>query len=437
MAISQGRFKVAPPCRTLQGEGIDEDEAQPPRASACSVTSTASLSQDATLRAIAGKHARHFVPESLPWQMVLWITRVIQLCWLVCAVLSALEAFGVWVVDYQRPAEHEAGKHGHELLMETLRLSLMPVSMEWPHGRMFSPQALACSARASGELLVSTPFALYETVGQQLGRSLQDAGVVDMSPTTSPLCASAPRGGDASCILVDVEGSGLVFWPLGEDRSGPSTRQLPIEGPAWRLVAGGVVRCDDARGLAGAALEATADSCLLLAGWDGQMLVVAVVPSEAGPGSLPPRSAAVRPTLDVQLDVDDPDVVGSASGRRGAGLPASGAARQPLQPMAPVALSFEPRSGRLWALLEGGSLEVWDLYLARHLGGWRPRWTVAAGTPFEPLALCDGGDAGVFVAGRCSTGPMLLHTPQPYVLPLRRGLIDASPADSGESSAAA
>merc|ERR1719499_2621119 len=57
---------------------------------------------DQTLVAMAGEHARHFVPERLPWQVLSRMTRVLQFCWAMSGLFALLKEMQIYQVDFQQ-----------------------------------------------------------------------------------------------------------------------------------------------------------------------------------------------------------------------------------------------------------------------------------------------------------------------------------------------
>lgn len=53
--------------------------------------------QDPTIRAVAGKHARDFVPERLPWQILCRLTRVCQVTWFVPLDSNQMQIGFSWI----------------------------------------------------------------------------------------------------------------------------------------------------------------------------------------------------------------------------------------------------------------------------------------------------------------------------------------------------
>jgi len=359
---------------------------------ASSSSSALPSARDPTLVAMAGKHARHFVPERLPWQVLSRMTRVLQGCWLFSGVMALLKELHMYQVDFQQHPGHErrlqcAAGSGMGLEFEEL-------AAEWPQGSFFRPQGLWCPSSTPGEVWVGSPSAVYSgsAAGGQV--RLTQIASAQLPPSASVLCPPSEVGGMSSdaCLLASVGDGGLWIWPMGHHRGGPLAVNLLLESAPWQSVAGGVVHCNaTARLLPGDDVGGATEWCLVLAGWDGELLPVAVVPLPGGPGSPPRAGSVVRPGLDVPL----------APGRAYLG--------------GTRALHFEPRSGRLWALLPGGEIEAWELLSTRPLGHWpSPRWP-AASSAASVVALCAhaaGGELFALARGGAS-GPRLLRARLP------------------------
>ncbi|CAE7820366.1 Gar1 [Symbiodinium sp. CCMP2592] len=110
-------------------------------------------SGDRTLRAMAGKHARDFVPERLPWQILCRMTRVCQLTWAMCGVMVLLKELGLVQVDFQQGSARALAAP-EPLVLEEVRL-------DWPNGTLFLPAMLHCPASSVEPLLLASPTSLF------------------------------------------------------------------------------------------------------------------------------------------------------------------------------------------------------------------------------------------------------------------------------------
>eukprot|EP00928_Gymnodinium_smaydae_P028030 TRINITY_DN21492_c0_g1_i1.p1 TRINITY_DN21492_c0_g1~~TRINITY_DN21492_c0_g1_i1.p1 ORF type:complete len:1106 (+),score=213.40 TRINITY_DN21492_c0_g1_i1:79-3318(+) len=424
-------------------------------------------------RSADGKSVRFTKVDRMPWSTTRRLTRMLQFCWLLLAVLQALQLryFGVFRIDYPLPqAERRRrlsdaapaatptaplGASGGEVA--TMALERVVVDA-WPHGSYSEPVSVTCLPDSSG-VVVGVGQLLYaahpaddeERQRPPSGRPLRlqrrplprhrfPSGAV-------PLCASSAgtvaSGASDLCLFgtLTAGGRGVALWRFGastasDGTGGDASVVLPIQGggPAWRRFAGAVFRCGE---LEASLLPRTAPAvvrddwgrsgewCLLLAGWDGQRLPVAVVRLPGAPSEPPARGAQVAAYFDLPLPpaaapppaAKSPAAPGAAAvaplSRRSAArsrrrLAASSAAvggrEQGTVCAAAVAarrgsteaaranvsaMHLDPGSGRLWAALEDGtSLQAWDLKALRSLGRWAPQGARRI------LALCERGTAG-------------------------------------------
>jgi len=357
--------------RSVSAAAADGQASPEPRpAGSPRIPEQAQGSQDQTLVAMAGEHARHFVPERLPWQVLSRMTRVLQLCWLYTGIMALLKETHLYQVDYQQHPGHEGRR-----LQAAQQWDFQQVNVQWPHGEFFRPSSLSCNL--GGDLVVGSPFAHYRTVGAPTGAGPWGLAEVDrfrLPVATAALCPApggAGAGATGPCLLAAPAAAGISFWSAGASTS----VTLPIEGDPWRLLTGAVVDCGTVAGML-AADEAESNWCLLLVGWDGELLPVAALPLPGGPRDPPAPSSRVRPIFDAPVP------------------PASEA----------QALHLEPSRGRLWALLASGDLMAWDLLGARSLGRWRPFFP-DVGSATRLAAVCEDVASGtLFAVGR---GPFL------------------------------
>lgn len=365
--------------------------------------------RDPTLVAMAGENAKHFVPERLPWQVLMRMTRVLQLCWFYSGLMTVLKEMGIYQVDFQQHPAHEGRRLG---IVKSWDFE--EAFIEWPQGSFFRPQGVVCprdTADIAGstsydewQVVISSPFATYTAAiaGSATPARLDEAFRSRASPgetlicnrTEAPLGPSVAPAPKSDCIFVAPDQGGLAFWPAGAARSGPSAAVLPLDSAPWKLIAGGIVPCRSVGSLLPPQDKGESLSCLVLAGWDGTMLPVAVLPLPLS-GLLPSRGHLVQPSVDV-----------------------------PLYPIGErleiVALHFAPESGRLWAIKAGNEVQAWDLLKSRSLGRLKLQWPYGDGVGgaaagFQPAAVCEDTWRGVLVAvGRSGIGgPTLLRARLP------------------------
>lgn len=320
--------------------------------------------RDPTLVAMAGANAQHFVPEKLPWQVLRNITRVLQVCWFWSGLMAFLKEVHVYQVDFQQHPAHE------RRLCEAKVWPFDQMAIDWPHGSFFRPQGLLCPEGQS--FLVASPFAVYAAAPVGAGESQGSSSVRldEVWRGRLPAVGSACAGSFAQCLLFAPAEGRIEVWRPGHPRSA-----LALEDQApWLRVAGSITTCKQVATLLPE--EASADFCLLLAGWDGRLIPVAAVPlaghiEEEGGLHLEPTK--LQPGLDAPLQ--------DAS-------------------KAVAALHME-RGGLLWALLVSGDVEAWDLLSSRSLGRWRARFSDAS---FQPIAMCQDSTFGFLVLGHNVTG---------------------------------
>lgn len=275
------------------------------------------------------------------------------------------------------------------------------------------------------ELAVGSPFALYSLRIPPGGFSeaetnrgvtrLRRLGTAGLPPSTAAICESGVRNVSTendtftrideeppivSCVLVAPAAGGVVLWPASSDGGhlGANATILPVEVSPWRLSTGASIPCDSLSQLLPAWQRGKAASCLVLAGWDGSAIAVAVLPLVEG-RVLHDQLGTVRTSR-------------AAAEQR--------AAVAPLQPtviakrrVGVVALHLEPSRGRLWVVLDSMELEAFDIVSARSLGRRRPRWPLASPEDFHADAICEmaaNSGAEFYAVGRLrESSPLLLR----------------------------
>lgn len=322
--------------------------------------------RDRTLVAMAGENAKHFVPEKLPWQVLRNITRVLQVCWFWSGLMALLKEVHVYQVDFQ---QHPGGERR---LCLSEDWPFEEIHADWPHGSFFRPQGLFCTRSKGDDLFVASPFAVY-AVEIMENVELREVSRSRIPAKTTAACSVEPTTGIKGCLLLAVSANGLDVWQAGSARSLATTVPLD-DGGSWKLVAGAVLRCSHMDKLLTAEELDIASWCLLLAGWDGNMIPVAAIPLSHGSDSPPAVGAVIRPGLDAPFHRSD--------------------AKQ-----AVVAMHLQPTHGRLWAVLSTGEVEAWNLLAAYSYGRWRPSWPGTASQRFRPVALCEDFHSNIVAIG--------------------------------------
>jgi len=364
--------------------------------------------------------------ERLPWKTVSRFTRMLQFCWMLLGVIKVLELIGVVSVDIPVPPDDDrrrrlgASPRLVQSAQRTVRFERLEV--QWPYGAYFRPESLTCLPAWSPEqvqrIYVGSSTMLYQlggAAGHLAARSdldtLSDVSKFELRPALPrgafpvgavAMCGPAEAGaGDRACLWGALEDDGVAVWTFGERRRpGSNAVLLPLHSERpWRHFTGAIAPCRDAARLQPQgvspmphpsvdrrAAEAVEPSwCLLLAGWDGESLPVAVVPLSSGPSMLPSEGAAVSAYVDAPL-------------------------AQLVSRATVSALHLSAGGRRLWAVLFGGHLQAWDLHALQVLGLWGLLGPTQAGE-MDPVALCEDPSSGrlMLAAVGAAGGPQLLQ----------------------------
>lgn len=329
---------------------------------------------------IAGPHAKHFVPERLPWQVLRGVTRILQLSWSFTGMMAVLLELGIYRIDYQ---QHPGGDRqlSARRLSSDLSLSFEDVQVEWPHGDFFEAEGISwlatevfaetsgstSSTSRGGSMMFSSAFTNYLARGDGRNGPLKLQEFADFLPGV--VAVNGP-GGVRFLASSSQSEAKLFLWPFHEAaacRGDASRAELSLAGrdaAPWRCMAGTFQHCEANQ----------SHWCLLLAGWDGVRALVAEIHVEdmcvlpAGP---------VRPSYSVPIEVD----------------------------ATPRAFTFIRRQGSLQLLgLFRSSIQAWDLQAKKAL--WRSRgWS----EDFKALSLAeDAGSSELYVVGRGRIGSRLL-----------------------------
>ncbi|CAE7943777.1 unnamed protein product, partial [Symbiodinium sp. KB8] len=371
-------------------------------------------------------HTPHL--QRLPWKVLFYCTRSLQVGWLLMTVIYVLELFGLFElnvqVDKQKESIAEDGRleeveeeghgvaeeqigHGERRLGLRRLLGLLPwgrpepdfVFRRWPvpwPSALIRPDSLHLSA---GELVIGTPYQLYRAVpGSNSSWPLRRIAALqpkeDFAVGEVPLCEEA-----GSCLKATLSEG---FLRLSLSGAGSESAVARISGSPWRNLAGIQVPCESLQTMLSAAQpEPVQGRCLLIAGWDGVRLPVAVIRRPMHGEQWP---EVVHPFFDVPFKIP--------AGRPGAlearARPAEDSCAASNKEV--LSLTLEPDAAqaslRLWALREGGELFSWELLSGRTLGRWN---LPGFGRDFEAAAICTGqasgqGRAQLILAGRSRLG---------------------------------
>lgn len=339
---------------------------------------------------IAGEQKR----ERLPWKTIRRLTSLLQIGWVFLGVQLALQDAGWMDISFMYGGTDDFDWRRRLASQKAQPELLIAEKVEaiWPHAGFFRPVALSCVPLPghTDRLLIAGPYSVYEsTVSLASSASLQMAPMprASLPVGTAVLCkrleVDLENASDSpECMLGLLTEGGLAVWQFGDARS--SATILPVEGQPWKSMTGSVLRCDRL-GYQAAPAEDQAFWCLVLAGWDGERIPVAVVPLGVGSGEkfAIAAGAAVRPRFDVPLELGPPSAALDV----------------------PPALHLDPGTGRLLALLRGHGkateLQAWDLAGEQRSLGRRQLPASLAGddSDFDAVACCMATSGGLLLAG--------------------------------------
>ena len=332
--------------------------------------------------------------QRLPWKVLYYNTRCLQVGWLIMFLINFLEELGMFQINVQTmemkeiEEQHEE-KHIEEVIDTEIedgmaielpdhhrRLSGMlgwsssswrftRWPLQWPRPDVFKTEAMHCRSGLTLPML-STSYQLFKVVQnttQPMRRlELEEQSTKSFAVSSAMICGSEAK---EECLNAAVTADGLHLWGDGVDT------HLQIKGKAWRRVSGVQASCESLEPLlrASHAGEPWTGRCLLLAGWDGSHLPVVVLPWPSA------AAAMVSPMFDVPLRLP------GRQGRKG-GSHSSKSVQV-------TSLSMEAAELRLWAL-QGRDLWGWELLSGRVLGRWAlPDFN----RDFEATAICAGSSA--------------------------------------------
>lgn len=370
--------------------------------------------------------------QRLPWKVMCSCTRGLQLGWLIIGVASTLEEVGVLQVNVQVSPESSRVPEAQERrllewvwsamfssgLEESAAWQVRRLTVEWPQHRIFRPESVSCLL-GENNILIGNGHQLYLSPPlAEIHRKLEPISWEDLPndvfpPETVPLCATPSASSRSEtpwrsrCLMSSItkDGHELLLWSPSDSNA----EAIRIKGSAWRKHAGIQVPCHMLEEWLNASdvgrTSRLASNCLVLVGWDGHRLPVAVL-------RLGERS--VTPLFDAPFAL--PRGVAGSAGQVDDSCPLASSSRQ--AKLEVLSLSLETmlqedssdrdtsqegfRDVRLWSLLTDGSLQGWNLIAGKSLGRWKPK----ALSDLRATSICSvASKAGseVIVAGRRET----------------------------------
>lgn len=384
---------------------------------------------------IAGNTGGKWLPtgehhiQRLPWKVLYYNTRSLQVAWLIMFVINLMEQCGMFLInvqtmDMKEIEEHQEEEDIREVINSEIehgeaiegppdhhrRLfsigawsspswSFQRWPIQWPQPAIFKAEAMHCRSGTSLPLL-STSYKLFKVVrNATLSKQrleLEELNAKSFPASSVMICDSEAK---EECLQAALTTQGLRLWSSEVDTT------VQITGKTWRRVAGVQAPCESLEPLLRASPvgRSWTGRCLLLAGWDGSRLPVAVLP-------WPSAGATVSPIVDAPLTLPGRQV--RPRGARDAQSPSTATCAAEGSTVQVKSLSLEASALRLWAL-QGQDLWGWDLLHGRVLG----RWTLPDfRRGFEATAICAGSGATrrprLMLAGRIiddgRPGPELL-----------------------------
>ncbi|CAK9112452.1 Hypothetical protein SCF082_LOCUS52132, partial [Durusdinium trenchii] len=92
---------------------------------------------------LAGPHAKHFVPERLPWQVLRGVTRILQFSWTFVGMMAVLRELGIYQIDFQQHPGGERRLSAAPKSTEDFTLNFEEVEVSWPHGAFFEAEVIS------------------------------------------------------------------------------------------------------------------------------------------------------------------------------------------------------------------------------------------------------------------------------------------------------
>lgn len=317
----------------------------------------------------------------LPWNLVSFVTRTIQLVWLGLGILAILRETKTHIFDWQVSHIVEERRLA---AVQVPELVFQPLNISWPYGRFFSPEAVSC--QPNGGVFVGSTFSQYTLLDLEDPIQLLEMPSQDVPASWRLVCDKS----GLECLWIEQQDEMLTLLHANRTAGveGPLTVELGATvGSRHRFLAGSLVPC--------ASLEqdlhpkTTSRSCLLLVLGDGTneiSFATVVLPRTQEEVS----SLKMRLTLRSQLALE---LKNTTSKQDPSAAP---------EQVDAVYLDVV-QEGRLWILVSSGRLELWDFIGSRRLRSF--------GLPkgFRGSGLCTRDRDGLLlIAGRMQQLPVML-----------------------------
>ncbi|CAE7806411.1 FCPF [Symbiodinium sp. CCMP2592] len=320
----------------------------------------------------------------LPWNLVSFVTRTIQLVWLALGIAAILRETKTHIFDWQVSHIVEERRLA---AVQVSELVFQPLNISWPYGGFFSPEAVSC--QPNGAVFVGSTFAQYTLLDLEDPIQLLEMPSQDIPASWRLVCDK----GSLECLWIEQRDEMLTLLHANRTAGIPGLeRPLTVElgstvGSRHRFLAGSLVSC--------ASLEqdlhpkTTSRSCLLLVLGDGTneiSFATVVLPRTQEEVS----SLKMRLTLRSQLTLELKNTTSKQD-------------RSAAPEQVDAVYLDVVQEGRLWILISSGRLELWDFISSR------PLTSFALPKGFRGSGLCTRARDGVLlIAGRMQQLPVML-----------------------------
>jgi hypothetical protein len=328
---------------------------------------------------------------NLPWLIVWSLTRVAQVVVLCLMVLSVLRGFNIWTIDYEINIQVEDRR------LDGSTLSLEHVDVKWPHGSYFRPDTISCLP--DGALLLGSPFLQYTAISTQDDRLMLRALASTIMPSKAVVACAVPKdnytGYTPPCLVMLPGKGGLSIWQWVSMENHSEEVYLSFPGMSWTSVSGGIMHCANLESLYEIVPEAQGTEwCLVVTGWDGNTIPLAVAPLFSGM----PKRGPLAPYFAIPMTW---------------GVEQNGqSASQNLADQQLISLHLESYGSRLW-LLAGSDVHLWDVQKLMKLGKWAIHSDIDL-TKFLSRAMCLDSAFRLTVVGETALGPRLVRAMFPF-----------------------